>query len=642
MEDDNVDKEKIIKGKWYAYPQMRDALISGFLIGIAFLLGILNVIPSYIEILIYISAIILGGYHWIREGIEELIEEKEIGIEILMLAATIGSAILGMWEEAALLAFLYGAAEGIEEYTYARTRHSIRKLLDLAPKEANILKDGKEIRISAEDLKVGDVFIVRPGESIPTDGIIIKGRSSINEAPVTGEFIPVEKKEGMKVFSATINQEGALEIETTASFQDNTLSKMIHLVEEAQEQKGKSQIFIEKFGKIYSPIVLLTALLLIIISSLFGASFSEWTVKAIVFLVAAAPCALVMSTPVAIAAGIGKAGKNGVLIKGGIHLENLGKINAVGFDKTGTLTKGKPVITDIMAFDGDEKEVLNLAYSVERFSEHPIAKAIVKRAEKSSIQPLNITDFTSIAGYGVKAKTKDGAIYIGKQELFVNIYDTSHCTDLINKLREDGKTAMLIGYKEKIVGIIAIRDEIRPRAKKIVNILHNMGVDVVMITGDNIKTAEAIAKEINIDHIRADLKPEEKLRVIKELEQKYGKVAMVGDGINDAPALARATVGMAMGTAGTDAAIEAADIALMADDLTKVSYAINLGKRAKKISNQNIIFSLIILAILIPSALLGLMNVAMAVFFHETSELLAVANGLRVPRDPAQFLERDN
>ncbi|MHA1376017.1 MAG: heavy metal translocating P-type ATPase, partial [Promethearchaeota archaeon] len=337
MKKENKDKtkEKIFKGKWYTHPQMRNALISGLLIGITFLLGIFNIISSYVEILLYISAIILGGYHWIREGLEELIEEKEIGIEILMLAATIGSAFFGMWEEAALLVFLYGAAEGIEEYTYARTRYSIRKLLDLAPKEASILKDGKEMKVAAEDLKVGDVFIVKPGESIPTDGIIIKGRSSINEAPVTGESIPVEKKEGMKVFSATINQEGALEIETTASFQDNTLSKMIHLVEEAQEKKGKAQIFIEKFGKKYSPMVLLTALLLIIVPLLFGLSFSEWTVKAVVFLVAAAPCALVMSTPVAIAAGIGRAGKNGVLIKGGIHLENLGKINAVGFDKTG-------------------------------------------------------------------------------------------------------------------------------------------------------------------------------------------------------------------------------------------------------------------------------------------------------------------
>ncbi|MHA1271953.1 MAG: heavy metal translocating P-type ATPase [Promethearchaeota archaeon] len=634
MEKENKVKnekiEKIFKGKWYLYPQIRNALISGIIIGITILLVFFNIIPFFIEILLFFIAIILGGFHWIKEGFEELIEEKEIGIEILMLAATIGSALLGMWEEAALLVFLYGGAEGIEEYTYAKTRHSIRKLLDLAPKEAYLLNNDTEIKIPAENLKVGDIFIVKPGESIPTDGIIIKGRSSINEAPVTGESIPVEKKEGMRVFSATINQEGVLVIKATASFYDNTLSKMIHLVEEAQEMKGKAQIFIEKFGKIYSPIVLLIALILIINSLIIKSLYPEWTIKSIVFIVAAAPCALVMSTPIAIAAGIGKAGKNGVLIKGGIHLENLGKINAVAFDKTGTLTKGKPIITDIIALEGDQNYILQLAYSIEKFSEHPLAKAIIEKAKEKNINALEITDFSAIAGYGVKARIQNSPIYIGKLRLFDEICDTSQCIDLINKLGEEGKTIMLIGNKNKILGIIAIRDEIRPKARFVVKELKNMNITVFMITGDNIKTANAIAKELDIENVKADLKPEEKLRIIKKLEQKYGKVAMVGDGINDAPALARATVGIAMGAAGTDVAIEAADIALMGDDIIKVSYAINLGKRAKKISLQNIIFSIIILIILIPSAFLGWIDITMAVIFHEASELLAVANGLRV------------
>ena len=617
-------------GKWYLHPPMRNALIAGGIIGIAFGLAHTGLIPSLLEIALFVIAIVIGGYHWVREGIEELIEEKEIGIEMLMIAATVGSAILGMWDEAAFLVFLYGAAEGLEEYTYARTRSSIRKLLDLAPKEARVIRNGSEVTIPAEELLVGDVFVVRPGESVPTDGIILKGRSSINEAPVTGESIPVEKKEGMHVFAATMNQNGALEVETTASFKDNTLAKMVHLVEAAQEQKGKAQAFIERFGKRYSPLVLLSAVLLVVIPLLMGVPVAQWATRAVVLLVAAAPCALIMSTPVAIAVGIGKAGRNGVLIKGGAHLENLGKIKAVAFDKTGTLTKGKPVVTDILSFNGSESEILKLAYSVEKYSEHPLAKAIVERAKKENIQPYQTSDFNAIAGYGASVKIKDKMIYVGKQELFKDLKLWEKNESNVESLRQQGKTVILIGEENNIIGSIAIRDEIRSRAKDVIENLHQMRVKVAMLTGDNKVTAEAFAKELNIDDVRADLKPEDKIEAIKELEQTYGAVAMVGDGINDAPALARASVGIAMGTAGTDAAIEAADIALMADDLTKVAYALKLGRRARKISSQNIVFSLLILAVLIPSALIGIMTIAAAVFFHETSELLAVANGLRV------------
>jgi Cd2+/Zn2+-exporting ATPase len=538
-----------------------------------------------------------------------------------------------MWDEAAFLVFLYGTAEGIEEYTFARTRGSIRKLLDLAPKESRIIKNGDEATIPAEDLKIGDTFIVRPGESIPTDGVIVKGRSSVNEAPVTGESIPVEKKEGMKVFAGTINQEGALEIEVTATFEDNTLSKMIHLVEEAQEKKGKAQLFIEKFGRKYSPLVLLSSLILLIIPLILGWDFSTWAIRAVVLLVAAAPCALVMSTPVAMAAGIGLAGRNGILIKGGIYLEDLGKIKAVAFDKTGTLTKGKPAVTDILALNGDETEILRLAYSIERFSEHPIAHAIIERAEELNIEAIEVTNFEAFTGSGVKANVDNKVIYIGKPALFeeIGLNIQSNGID-IQRLTQEGKTMLLIGTSENIEGIIAVRDEKRPQAIEIIKNLHEMDIKVVMLTGDNDKTAQAIAKELGIDEFKANLKPEDKIKAIEELEQRYGAVAMVGDGVNDAPALARATVGIAMGTAGTDAAIEAADVALMADDLTKVSYAIHLGKRAKRISSQNIVFSILILIVLIPSALIGIMTVAIAVFLHEVSEILAVANGLRVAR----------
>ena len=627
------EKEEAFEGKWYAHPPMRNALISGLLTGISYGLAHLGLIPSVAEISIYVFAIILGGYHWGREGIEELIEEKEIGIEILMMAAAIGSAILGMWDEAAFLVFLYGSAEGLEEYTYARTRHSIRKLLDLAPKEARVIRNGKETVIPAEEIEVGDIFIIKPGESIPTDGVILKGNSSINEAPVTGESIPVEKRAGMKVFAATINHEGALEVRATAAFEDNTLSKMIHLVEEAQEQKGKTQLFIERFGRRYSPLVLLSALLLIAIPPALGLSLSHWATRAVVLLVAAAPCALVMSTPVAIAAGIGRAGLTGVLIKGGIHLENLGRIRAVAFDKTSTLTTGKPVVTDVVALHGKESDIMTLAYSVERFSEHPLAQAIVQRAKELGLDPLPAKDFKAFIGAGAKATINGEDFFVGNPLFFKELGTSNESHNgMIEKFASEGKTVILLGTASKINGIIALRDEVRPGVKKVIEEIHEMGLKVVMLTGDNPATAKAIAETLGIDDFRAGLKPEDKIKAVEEIEKEHGAVAMVGDGINDAPALARATVGIAMGAAGTDAAIETANVALMADDLAKVPYAIRLGRKAKGISRQNIVFSLLILAVLIPFALIDIMTVAVAVLAHETSELLAVANGLRVAR----------
>jgi len=627
--DEKKHKQTGFDGKWYSHPPMRNALIAGLITGTTFVLAHSGLIPQPLQIILYVIAISIGGYHWTKEGLEKLIEEREIGIEMLMIFATAGSAILGMWDEAAFLVFLYGAAEGLEEYTYAKTRASIRKLLDLAPKEACLLRDGKEEIIAAEALQKGDIFLVKPGESIPTDGLIIKGRSSIDEAPVTGESIPVPKKEGMPVFSATMNQEGALEVRVTATFKDNTLSKMIHLVEEAQEQKGKAQAFIERFGRKYSPLALLSALLMIVVPWLSGGSVSFWAARAVVLLVAAAPCALIMSMPVAMAAGIGKAGRSGVLIKGGVHLENLGKLKAVALDKTGTLTKGKPVVTDILSVDDSSTDVLQIAYSIEKLSEHPLGRAIVQKAEQEKVNALEVNDFRSIAGYGARAKMNGQTYFVGRQELIGSDTLDETLKMHMETLRGQGKTVVVVGDEKYVYGIIAIRDEIRPNAKQVIDRLHKMGLKVVMLTGDNPQTAEAFARELGIDDVRAGLKPEEKINAIVEIEKQYGAVAMIGDGINDAPALARASVGMAMGVAGTDAAIEAADIALMADDLDKVPFALTLGKKARRVSLQNIVFSLIVLGALIPSAVAGIMTVAMAVFFHEASELLAVANGLR-------------
>ena len=619
-------------GKWWTHPPMRNALLAGIITIATFSLSHFGVISQRLEIPFYIIAIVLGGFHWMTEGLKELVKEKEIGIEMLMIGATIGSAVLGMWDEAAFLVFLYGTAEGLEEYAFAKTRHSIRQLLDLAPKEARVIRNGKELTVPAENLEVGDIFVVRPGEAIPTDGIVIEGRSSIDESAVTGESIPREKKPSDKVFAATINQEGALKAKVAAAFNDNSLSKMIHLVEEAQEQKGKAQLFIERFGKKYSPLVFITGFLMVLIPALLGIPVSYWATRAVVLLVAAAPCALVMSTPVAIAAGIGSAGKSGILIKGGIHLENLGKIRAVAFDKTGTLTKGRPVVTDIMPLTRTTQELLQLAASVEKNSEHPLAMAILAKASDEGIDPKEAYEFRAMAGYGARAMIANETVYVGKPGLFRKLGVSFDGISAIEHLKNQGKTIILVGSKEEIYGAVAIRDEVKKEAKDVVGKLHADGIDTFMLTGDNEKTARAIAKEIGINTVLAELRPEDKISTIVELERRFGAIAMVGDGINDAPALARATVGIAMGTAGTDVAIEAADIALMGDNLKKVVDAITIGKRAKRIIRQNIAFSLVVLTLLIPGALIGLMTVTAAVFFHEASELLAIANGLRLAR----------
>ncbi len=620
------------EGAWYGFPPLRNALLAGVVAGSGFILGLTGIIPELVVNLVYLVAIPLGGYYWAREGIEELVHDHEAGIGILMLTATLGAIVLGLWEEAATLVILYGAAEGMEEITYARTRASIRKLLDLAPAEAVLIGNGNERVIAAGQLRNGDIFLVKPGAGIPTDGIIVRGRSSINEAAVTGESIPVEKHEGAKVFAATLNIDGALEVRATATFENNTLARMIHLVEEAQEQKGITQAFIERFGKKYTPAVLVIALILIIVPPLLGFPFGELAIRGVVLLVAAAPCALVMSTPVAVAAGIGSAGKNGILIKGGAHLENLGKTKAVAFDKTGTLTTGTPAVTDIVPLGGDADEVIRIAYTIERCSDHPLARAIVIHAEAAGLRPFEATSQCAVSGQAATATIGGMVYFAGRPEFFTGATQDNTTREHTARLRAEGRTLMFIGTREKILGLIAVRDPVRPNAKAMIEALHAMGIATIMLTGDNTVTARAIAADLGIDDIRADLKPEDKTAAIDALKEKYGAVVMIGDGINDAPALARATVGIAMGTIGTDAAIEAADVALMADDLSKVPEAIAFGRKARSISMQNIVFSLAVLAVLIPAALAGILGVTAAVIFHEASELIAVGNGLRAGR----------
>jgi len=620
-------------GAWWQWPPLRNGLIAGLLASIAFILAHLGFISEGAENIIYMLSLPIGGYFWAWEGIEELISEGEIGIDLLMIAAATGSAILGLWDEAAFLVFLYATAEGLEEYTYAHTRSAIRALLDLAPKEAHIIKEGQERIVPARALRPGDRFIVRPGTSIPTDGIIQTGQSSVDESQITGESVPVDKMPYMTVFAGSMNRQGVLEISATLAFDDNSLSKMIHLVEEAQEQKGKAQQWIDRFGRRYSPAVLGISILMMVIPWSLGFSLSEWALRAVVLLVAAAPCALIMSMPVAMAAGIGSAGKRGILVKGGVHLEHLGVIRVVAFDKTGTLTLGEPSVSDLVTLKGQEAEWLSVASGLEHHSEHPLGKAILKKARSLGSSPEKIVQFEALTGAGAKGLLAGVTWYIGKPDLFIDMgFSLDAVSECIESLQSSGKTVVLIGMNKELHGMIALQDQPRTESSDAIAKLHQMGIKTAMLTGDNHLTANAVAVPLGIDDVRAGLKPEEKVQAIKDLENRYGPVLMVGDGVNDAPALAAATCGASMGAAGSDAAIEAADVALMADDLAKVEEALRLGRLVRQISKQNIIFSLIVLGLLIPSALGGFLSVAAAVFFHEASELLAVANGLRVAR----------
>jgi Zn2+/Cd2+-exporting ATPase len=623
------EKDQTTPTFWLNYPPLRNPVIAGSLALLVFALEYTEVIGDGLSMWAYLFAIIFGGYLWAREGLEEVIQEHEIGIPILMIGATVGAIYLGMWDEAAALVILFGIAEGIEEYTFSKTRNAIRSLLDLAPKQARVNRDGKEHLIAAEELNLGDEFIVLPGEAVPTDGIILEGETSLDESLVTGESIPVNKRPGDKVFPATINGQATLTVRATSTFADNTLSRIINLVENAQEQKGRAQAWMERFGRRYSPAILLVSILMVLSPLFFQLDTAYWIEKAVILLVAAAPCALVISLPIAMASGISGSAKRGILIKGGAHLEHLGTIKTIAMDKTGTLTHGKPNVTDVITLQGSENDVISFASGLEQYSNHPLAQAIVKYAKQKQIGIAETDNTGAIFGSGVKGDIHADTWYLGNPKLFSDMgMELGEHETAINELQSEGKTVVVLGNSQTITGMIAIQDTIRENAIEVIKRLHALGLRTVMLTGDNPRTAKRIAQELCIDDIRAELKPEDKVAAVEEL-MKDGPTLMVGDGVNDAPALATATCGMAMGAAGSDAAIEAADIALMADDLSKIEEAMQIGQKARHISKQNILFSIVVLAVLIPAGVGGFVTIAATVLAHEASELLAVANGLR-------------
>jgi len=613
--------------------QVVTSALSGLLLATGFLGSMLGISPL-LETSFYLLSVFIGGWYFIKEGLETLLEEYQIGIEILMAVAALTAGLLGQWAEAAMLVFLYSISEAAEGYTEERTRNAIRALMELAPETALVIRNNREITLPAEALQVDDVFIVRPGEAVATDGEIIEGHSSLNQAPVTGESVPVEKQTGDTVFAATLNGEGALTIRVTRTTANNTLARIIKMVEEAQSSKGKSQRFIERFGRRYSPVVLLAGVLLAVIPPVFFAQqWQEWVMRATVFIVAAAPCALVISIPITLVAAIGTAGRNGILIKGGVHLENLAKVRVITLDKTGTLTVGKPLLSKIIAFHGlTESQLLSMAVALESRSQHPLAGAIMNYGADENIEVVPADDFQSLTGAGARGKIRNEIIYIGKPDLFTDMgVDFSSIKDQINELQQSGNTVILLGTDQQLYGLIAVIDPLRPEAANTVNELRQAGIEkIIMLTGDNQLAANAIAASAGIDEVFAELSPEDKKRKIEALDQQYGRVAMVGDGVNDAPALAVAHVGIAMGAAGTDVALETADVALMADDLSRLPYLIHFSRRNWSIIQQNLMLSVLVIGALVIGAVMGIFSLPVAVIAHEISEFLVIASGLRM------------
>ncbi|MGG1880396.1 MULTISPECIES: heavy metal translocating P-type ATPase [Paenibacillaceae] len=629
------EKQRSIEKKKPFWKEHWNVLLSAILLVAGYLLGEQYGEESILSAISYAASIIIGGYELFKKGIKNLFR-LQFDMNTLMTVAIIGAAAIGEWGEGATVVILFAISEVLERYSMEKARQSIRSLMDIAPKEALIRRGSEEITVNVDDIQVGDVMIVKPGQKLAMDGVVIKGTSTINQAAITGESVPVTKTIDDEVFAGTLNEEGLLEVKVTKRVEDTTISKIIHLVEEAQAERAPSQAFVDRFAKYYTPAIMILALGIAVVPPLFvGADWGDWVYRGLALLVVGCPCALVISTPVSIVTAIGNAAKNGVLIKGGIHLEEAGRLSAIAFDKTGTLTKGVPEVTDVVTFGTkNENELLSIAAVIEKGSQHPLASAIVRKAENLGEDlTLVVEDFQSITGKGVKANVNGELYYVGSPKLFAELHSdiSVETNQRIEELQKQGKTVMVLGTEQQILALIAVADEVRDSSTVVIKQLHEIGIKkTIMLTGDNQATAEAIGRRLNVTDVKADLMPQDKLDYIKQLRKDYGKVAMIGDGVNDAPALAASTVGIAMGGAGTDTALETADIALMADDLSKLPYTIRLSRKTLAIIKQNITFSLgiklLALALIVP----GWLTLWLAIFADMGATLIVTLNSLRL------------
>lgn len=585
-------------------------------------------------VLLSVFAILVSGTSTYKKGWIAL-KNFNLNINALMSIAVTGAIIIGQWPEAAMVMVLFSLSEAIEAMSLDRARNAIRGLMAMTPEKASVLQaDGSWQELEAKSIAIGATVRVAPGERIPLDGELSKGQSSVNQAPITGESIPVTKIVGDKVFAGTINETGSFEYRVTAAQTDSTLARIIHAVEEAQGSRAPTQRFVDSFAKVYTPIVFVLALgVMLVPPLLLGLPWTVWVYKALVLLVIACPCALVVSTPVTVVSGLAAAAKAGILIKGGVYLEEGRKLKSLALDKTGTITQGKPVVTDIQLLTGEQDTVLQLAASLAGRSDHPVSGAVTTHWKTSGngTTVFEVSDFEALTGRGVKGQIAGKWYYLGNHRLIEELQICSPTTEaVLYALEAAGKTAVIIADEQRPLAIIGVADTVRESSRQAIAELHALGIRTVMLTGDNELTAKAIAKDVGIDDARGNLLPEDKLAAINDELANHGTVGMVGDGINDAPALAKSSIGFAMGAAGTDTALETADIALMDDDLRKIPQFIRLSRRTAAILKQNIALALGIKLVFLIMAVMGIATLWMAVFADMGASLLVIFNGLRL------------
>ncbi len=619
---------------WWRQPRLLALIICGFFILSGFIIELIFGLPHGEARLFYGIAVIVGGYYPAKMGLIAL-KTLTPNIRTLMVVGALGALILGLWGEAALLVLIYSLGDVLEAYATDRVRGAVRALMGLAPKDAAVRRNGEMITLAVEEIGIGDTIIVKPGERIPLDGEVISGNSSVDQAPITGESIPVSKLPGDEVFAGSINQRGSLEVRVSKPFQDTTLGRIIHYVEEAESRKSGYQRFGETFGRYYTPFMFVLAIVVMILPAIIFGNFSGWFYRGLVVLVVSCSCGIALSIPVSVVAAIANAARHGVLIKGGVYLEIAGNVKAIAFDKTGSLTAGRPVVTDVIPFGGaTEEAVLSLASSVESHSEHVLSDAIISRAREKGISVQDITGFEAFPGVGARALVDGKPYCVGSKTLCADLgITTIDAEEKIKQLEQGGKTLIFVTGPDELLGIIAIRDEIRPEAEGALKRLKEMGVtSLVMLTGDNEHVAQVMAEKAGIDEYVSRLLPDDKVKAIAGLKREHGVVAMVGDGVNDAPAMIEADLGIAMGAAGTDVAIETGDIVLMSDDLSRIPYVLNLSRRTVNNIRQNIVISLIIIGFLVPVALIGWIGLVPGILINEVGGLLVIINGLRLLR----------
>ena len=618
-------------------PATRRVLVvaSGVALGVGLLCDLLRA-PAPVSTVAYGVSIISGGVYTARRAIAAA-RLLSLDINVLMLVAVAGAVALRQWSEAASVIFLFALAQLLEARAMERARASIRALMDLTPVEALVHRDGRDVRVNVDGLRIGDLMIVRPGEKIPLDGRIAAGRTFVNQAPVTGESLPVEKGPGDEVFAGTINGRGVVEIAVERLRADSTVARIIHLVERAQAQRAPSQTFVERFARIYTPAVLVLAAIVAVAPPLAGVGpWSTWIYRALVLLVISCPCALVISTPVSVVSALSAAARKGVLIKGGAHLERLAEVRCVAFDKTGTLTRGTLKVVDVRPISGaSADDLLRVAASIESRSEHPIGRAIFEHAQLESVPLDRITGFEALPGLGAQARIGDAAVVLGSHRL---LEERGVCTDdlhaVLDAQPEDGRTTVLVADRGRPLGVISVADDVRESAADAVQLLRAQGIaHVALLTGDQPAAATALARAVGVDQVRAGLMPEDKVREVAALRAQFGALGMVGDGVNDAPALAAADVGIAMGVAGTGAALETADVALMSDELLRIPYAIRLSRAALRNIRANIAFSITLKAAFLVMAIFGVATLWMAVVADSGASLIVIANALRLLRE---------